>query len=85
MNEEQLAKAKAILYYKENHELKQEIERLTNELEREKSKVKEYGSRMLKAIEELETWNCMNKAIQYEIDYLLELLRGEDNDSISNR
>lgn len=28
MNEEQLAKAKAILYYKENHELRQEIERL---------------------------------------------------------
>ena len=74
MNEEQLAKAKAILYYKENHELRQEIERLTNDLEREKSEVKEYGTRILKAIEYIEQHIL---ATETE-DMLLKLLRGED-------
>ena len=55
MNEERLAKAKAILYYKENHELKQEIGRLTAESTKWESKFYDEAKKVDKAIEKIES------------------------------
>ena len=38
----------------------------------------ELQDRIDKAIEELELWKPKNKVIKTEIDYLLEILRGEE-------
>lgn len=52
------------------------IETLQNDLDREKSKVKEYGTRMLKAIEKLNEWtiyetsNCTERIIDKAIKIL---------------
>jgi len=55
VNEERLAKAKAILYYKENHELKQEIGRLTAESTKWESKFYDEAKKVDKAIEKIES------------------------------
>lgn len=69
------------------------IENLTNDLEREKSQVKEYGTRLLKAIKYIETkWNndsyfddidnCLKflEISEYDKEDLLSILNGDDKD-----
>lgn len=71
-----------------------EIERLTNELEREKSQVKEYGTRLIKAIEYIylhstqRKWfadisdRLHNQEILFKgrIEDLLDILKGSDKE-----
>lgn len=72
-----------IKYYKQG----KEIERLTNDLEREKSQVKEYGTRLIKAIEYIEKnkRNCENDEYCFndmidDVVPLLDILKGVDEE-----
>ena len=64
-----------------------EIERLTNELEREKSQVKEYGTRLIKAIEYVEENKRTHESDEYcfddmidDVTPLLNILKGSDKE-----
>ena len=96
MNEERLAKAKAILYYKENHELKQEIGRLTAESTKWESKFYDEAKKVDKAIEYIENeipclWevddvredingNYQHNYKEYDTQILLNKLKGVDKE-----
>lgn len=57
--------------------VKETQENLTNDLEREKSQVKEYGTRLLKAIEYIDRRDI--EWCSEEHTELLNILKGEDN------
>ena len=61
------------------------IENLTNDLEREKSQVKEYGTRLLKTIEYIEQqmlhkFQDTTGGLTYNERKLLDILKGDDKD-----
>ena len=81
VNEQQLAKAKAILYYKENHELKQEIGRLTAESTKWESKFYDEAKKVDRAIEYLELFNDNCSLIDHSIiKGALNILKGSDKE-----
>lgn len=59
-------------------EQSKEIENLTNDLEREKSQVKEYGTRLLKAIEYIDRRDIEWGSEEHK--KLLDIFKGDDKD-----
>lgn len=76
---------KQLTYDEVIDDLQNEIENLTNDLEREKSQVKEYGTRLLKTIEYIEQqmlhkFQDTTGGLTYNERKLLDILKGDDKD-----